>query len=533
MANLPIRGLGAVGVVTDVDPYNLPIGGFTRAKNVRFNEGKVTAGPIYRKVSDAVTWTPMFSYGLSSPSGYDTVLVVDDTLTIREFANGAFATVHTGSSSSTTTEITATTLADVVYINRSDQIPLHRTSSSSSFSNLPNWPTGMLAGSLRSYGDFLVALDTTESGTNFPNRVRFSTPALANSVPSTWDETDTTASAGFNDLVQMKTPIVDGATLGSNFLVYSQDQVWLMEFVGGTFIFNFRKLFDDAGVINRNCITEVEGKHYVLDRDDIYVTDGNSRQSICDGRVREYIFGGIDYSKSDRCFVMHNTDLEEIYFCYHTGDDMSVYTDGDACNRAAVYNYKEDLWTFQDLPNVVSGTIANVNTVLSYATTAQTYASVGGSYHDQESQYGRHILFVSDVGGGVVERRIYGLDLVDQGSLAAEIATDVSQPVFLERIGIDLDEQGIPLTGYKVITKVTPQVSTPNSDGNFNFTFGAANIPTLAPNYGTDIVFDALSDYKLDTRISGRYLSYKLTSDSLKDFAFSGMDVEVMVTGRR
>ena len=122
---------------------------------------------------------------------------------------------------------------------------------------------------------------------------------------------------------------------------------------------------------------------------------------------------------------------------------------------------------------------------------------------------------------------------MDQGSLAAEIATDVSQPVFLERIGIDLDEQGIPLTGYKVITKVTPQVSTPNSDGNFNFTFGAANIPTLAPNYGTDIVFDALSDYKLDTRISGRYLSYKLTSDSLKDFAFSGMDVEVMVTGRR
>ena len=83
MANLPIRGLGSVGVVTDVDPYNLPLSGFTRAKNVRFNEGKVTAGPIYRKVSDAVSWTPMFSYGLTSPSGYDTVLVVDDTLTIR------------------------------------------------------------------------------------------------------------------------------------------------------------------------------------------------------------------------------------------------------------------------------------------------------------------------------------------------------------------------------------------------------------------------------------------------------------------
>ena len=533
MANLPIRGLGSVGVVTDVDPYNLPIGGFTRAKNVRFTEGKVTAGPVYRKVSDAFSWTPKFAYGLTALTGYDTVLVVDDTLTVREFTNGAFTTVYTGSTQSNTTEITATTLADVEYINRSDSTPLARTNTASSFTALANWPAGMRTGSLRSYGDFLLALGTVESGVSYPNRVRFSDPVLANQVPTTWDETDLTNSAGFNDLVQMKTPIIDGATLGTNFLVYSQDQVWMMEFVGGTFIFNFRKVFDDAGVINKNCIVEVEGKHFVFDRDDIYVTDGNSRQSICDGRVREYIFSGIDYSKSDQCFVVHNTELEEIYFCYHTGDDMVEYADGGACNRAAIYNYKEDVWSFQDLPNVVSGTNANVNTVLSYSSVTGTYASIGGSYHDQESQYTRHTAMVSVVGGGVTENRIYGLDLVDEGSLALEVDTTVSLPVFLERVGIDLDEQGIPLTGYKVITNVVPQVSTPNADGNFNFTFGAATTPNATPNYGTAVTFDALNGYKVDTRISGRYLSYKLTSDTLKDFAFSGMDAEVVVTGRR
>lgn len=307
----------------------------------------------------------------------------------------------------------------------------------------------------------------------------------------------------------------------------------MMEFVGGTFIFNFRKVFDDAGVINKNCIVEVEGKHFVFDRDDIYVTDGNSRQSICDGRVREYIFSGIDYSKSDQCFVVHNTELEEIYFCYHTGDDMVEYADGDACNRAAVYNYKEDVWSFQDLPNVVTGTNANVNTVLSYASATQTYASVGGSYHDQESQYTRHTVMVSSVGGGVSENRLYGLDLVDEGSLALDVDPSVSLPVFLERVGIDLDEQGVPLSGYKVITSVVPQISTPNSDGNFKFTFGAATTPNATPNYGTAVTFDALNGYKVDTRISGRYLSYKLTSDTLKDFAFSGMDADVVVTGRR
>ena len=534
MTNLPIRGLGSVGVVTDVDPYSLPINAYTRAKNVRFNEGKVSRGPIFRTVSGNLSFTPKFSFGLSALSGFDTVLLVDDFFNIHELSNGSTTQRRLNLSGSSSIEpVTATILADVQYVNRADTYPVARTPSATNFSALSNWPAGMKTTSLRSFGDFLLALGTNESNLDYPNRVRFSDPVLANQVPSTWDETDLTNSAGFNDLVQMKTPIVDGATLGSNFLVYSQDQVWGMEFVGGTFIFNFRKLFDDSGVINQNCIMEIEGRHYVFDRDDIYMTDGNTRQSICDGRVRDYIFSGLDNSKTNLCFVLHNSILEEIYFCYRSGDDMAVYTDGDACNRAAVYNYKEDNWSFQDLPNVVSGSEANVNSVFSYADATQTYDNIGGSYHDQDSPYTRHPLVVSKSGGGVANSRAYGIDLVNTGSLAQPVDTDVYTGMLLERIGIDLDESGVPLSGYKVINRIYPQLSTPNSNGAFEFTFGAGDTPNATPNYGSTITFDALQDYKLDTRISGRYLSYKMTTPSDKDFALSGMDVDVVVAGRR
>ena len=297
MPNLPIRGLGSVGVVTDVDPYNLPINGFTRGKNVRFHEGKVSHGPVFRDVATGNQLVnPVFVHGIQATTGYDTVLVVTDEFAINEYSNGAFTQRFNAQSQLNTSEITATSLANVTYVNRGDRVPVHRTSSSSNFSDLPNWPSTLRCSSLRAFGDFLIALNTTENGVDHRNRVRFSTTALSNSVPSTWDETDVTESAGFNDLVQMETPIIDGATLGSNFLIYSSDQVWLMEFVGGTFIFNFRKLYDDAGVMSQNCIVEVEGKHFVFDFDDIYVTDGNTRQSICDGRVRDYIFNGIDSS---------------------------------------------------------------------------------------------------------------------------------------------------------------------------------------------------------------------------------------------
>ena len=647
MPNLPIRGLGSVGVVTDVDPYNLPINGFTRGKNVRFHEGKVSHGPVFRDVAAGNQLTnPVFVHGVQAATGYDTVLVVTDEFDINEFSNGVFTQRYAGNSQLNTTEITATTLANVTYVNRSDRVPVHRTAATSTFTDLSNWPSTLRATSLRSFGDFLIAMNTTESGVEHPNRVRFSTTALSNQVPSTWDETDVTQSAGFNDLVQMETPILDGATLGSNFLIYSSDQVWLMEFVGGTFIFNFRKLFDDAGVMSQNCIVEVEGKHYVFDFDDIYITDGNTRQSICDGRVRDYIFNGIDYSKRGECFVLHNANLEEIYFCYHTGDDLALVEDGDKCNRAAVYNYKEDTWSFYDLPNVVGGSVANISSVQSFDSVEPTltYANAGGSYLSQESEFKRHALMVSkktttdvnytvtvgpktgggnayyldgvehpeitlfrgqtynfdisdptnanhplvialpdgtlysdgvsqsgvngQAGGmatfavptnapdtlqymcanhagmghniqiidgleGVPISTLYGIDLPDLGSLTQATDIIVSKPALLERSGIDLDDQGIEISGYKVLNTFYPQMATANLDGNFTFHFGAADIPTASPLQGPAITYNVYQEYKVDTRISGRYLSYKVAAPTLKDFSFSGMDVNVVVTGRR
>jgi len=123
MPNLPIRGLGSVGVVTDVDPYNLPINAFTRAKNVRFSDGSVRRGPIMRGVSD-ISINPVFAYGITSLTGFDTVLVVDDVFDVREFSNGTFTTRKTTSgTASTIPAVTATTLADVQYLNRDDQTP--------------------------------------------------------------------------------------------------------------------------------------------------------------------------------------------------------------------------------------------------------------------------------------------------------------------------------------------------------------------------------------------------------------------------
>jgi hypothetical protein len=140
----------------------------------------------------------------------------------------------------------------------------------------------------------------------------------------------------------------------------------------------------------------------------------------------------------------------------------------------------------------------------------------------------------TDAANGISTHRIFGIDSMDLGSMTQQKDPEISFPVKLERVGIDLDEMQVPLSGYKVISKIIPQVTTTNSDKDFKFTFGAANLSSDAPSYSTTQTLNISTDYKLDSRASGRYLSYKFEeSTTVKDFSLSGFDFEVAVTGRR
>lgn len=540
MAVLPVRDLGSVGVITDVAAYNLPINGYTIATNVRFDEGKVRRAPIFRKVKDSLGFTPRASFGVVPATGYDTVVMVDDAYVIKEYNAGTISD-RSGSisASSDPRSFTITQLADVVYINRPDRVPVFRAPAGTNFADLTNWPSTYRAASLRGFGDFLVALNTVEGSTNFPNRVRFSNLVTANSIPDSWDETDTTKSAGTNDLVEMKTAIVDGAVLGSNFVIYSSESIFLMEFVGGAFIFNFRKLFTDAGLINQNCVVEVEGKHYCFGPADIYVHDGTTKQSICDERVKNFIYQGLNNARSNVCFVQHNTNLNEIYFCYSSADDHVTFSNSDRCNRAAVYNYRNNTWSFYDLPNTSAGTTANVNSINTYATaTGLTYALVGGSYFDQEDNFDRHTLMVGEDNStdGITSDKLYAIDLADEGKLTFQLDAEATKPPLLERTGLDLDEMGSAAANYTVVTRLFPQADTLNtSDTTMTFQFGASDIPRTTPTYASSVTFDISSDHKIDARAAGRYLSYKMTlaNTDYKDFELSGFDIDVSQTGAR
>jgi hypothetical protein len=498
-----------------------------------------TANYTIDNISLCEVMSPRLCIGTLPDSGHGSVIMVGDNFGIEEYISGSIYN-RSGSITPQTSPdpFTSTTLANRVYINRKTRVPVERVNGGTDFSDLDPWDATWKCGSLRSYGDFLLALNMQEDSSHYPTRVRWSDPALANNVPSTWDASDTTKSAGYNDLVQMKSGIIDGAPLGNSFIIYSKDQVWLMDFVGGTFIFNFRKLFTEQGLVNQNCVVEVQNSHFCFGADDIYTHDGSQVSSIADERVKNYIFNSIDTTALDRCFVHHNPTLEEVYFCYKSSDDMAEFTNGDRCNRAAVFNYRNNTWSFIDLPNVSSAALSSVPDATNYVNSiGLTYQGLGGTYHSQNSQYALHNLFVSDAyyrdSSTLESSKLYGMDSSEENTLLTfPVDTVATKPPFIQRVGLDLDEID-SASGYKVITKMIPQIHTSNANRDFDFKFGAANYINTQPTYENTSTFNSEAQHKIDARSSGRYLSYQVDVTDTKDFKFMGFELEVTVTGRR
>src|SRR3546814_18151609 len=78
----------------------------------------------------------------------------------------------------------------------------------------------------------------------------------------------------------MKVEIIDGLSLRDSFIIYAKNEVWTMDYIGGNYLFRWRKIYDKVGILNQNCVVQVDGLHYVFDKDDIYLHDGASKKSI-------------------------------------------------------------------------------------------------------------------------------------------------------------------------------------------------------------------------------------------------------------
>lgn len=572
MPTLPIRQLGQVGVVSDTNPYDLPINGFSDANNVIFDEGRISRAPVFKQLYPAIksskTWAEFgattwadadtlsyeaatgeatsasrFVGSYADPAYGETVIIADKDGTVRAYPEGTLADVTPPVTTPVDNEETWSScqVAGVTTLARKDMVPYARSISADATykeMSVSNWPVNTTCAVMRSYGDFLLALNVTKGAINYPTMVKWCDPVPYGAAVAAidWDETSTTNSAGENVLGELKNPIKDGLTLGTQFILYATDQVWLMEYTGSSLVFNFRRLFPTGGIMNTNCVVEVEGKHYVFGSDDIYVHDGNSKKSVADNKVRRRVYKTLDPNKKNRFFVVHDAIANLIHFCYVSRQNEVNFPNTAFCNKAAIYNYREDTWSFMDLPNVVGGAEATVTLTSSqYPSVTDTYQSYNTDYLSFETTAPKVpiMLGLTDLANGLTESRVYATDLPTIGVVNLPANLETFKPAYVVRAGLDMDEIQAGLRGYKTIRGLQPQAEFEVSDGTFYWQLGASDLPGGPIVYSTNYYFNPSTDYQISSKVSGRYLAYKISTSNIENFRISGFDMDVLVLSRR
>lgn len=402
-----------------------------------------------------------------------------------------------------------------------------------------DWVPSDTAAITRSFMDFCLMLNINRNGTPLPTLVKWNNPAPYSSSLAgiDWDPANPNYVSGENTLGEMRDPIRDGLTLGASFIIYSQNQLWLQQYVGGTEIFSFQRIPFEGGIINANCVVEIDSKHYVFGDNDIYVHDGLSKTSLAEGRVRRRIFNTIDRSKQGAFFVLHDSVSKLIHFCYATLQSEASFYGVAGCNQAAVYNYKNDTWSFMDLPNILGGTEANASLVqTTWPQQAESYGLINTPYTSFSGGGTPRIatmLGASSPSYGLTASRVYAVDLPSNGIVNLAANAECLKPAYVERIGLSLDTTGSPLRQYKLVQSCVPEAFFDDTTGTFTIQFGSSDRPEQSPNYRSSNIYDPNTDYKIDMMVAGRFLAYKISTSAISNFQISGMDCEIKPLSKR
>ena len=226
-------------------------------------------------------------------------------------------------------------------------------STNTPFMELRNWPASAKCHVIRSFRTFLVGLNWTRSNRE-PRLVKWSTEASYGSPPSTWSETDNTLDAGEYELSDTPGDIVDGLPMGDSFLIYKNDSIYIMNYVGTPYIFSFKLLSPTIGCLAKNAVAEFEGGHFFIGNSDFYVCNGQQVTPLLPDRLRRTVFDELNGDDYQKCFVAADYVRNEMIAGYPAGSSTVV-------NKAIIWNWKNNTFSIRDLPNtshISSGIVA-------------------------------------------------------------------------------------------------------------------------------------------------------------------------------
>lgn len=245
------------------------------------------------------------------------------------------------------------------------------------------------------YKNHLVFLDTTEGGSRYPQRMRWSNTADPDNIDS--------GNASFNDL--SGDDWISGAVKfrGDLLCIVKESSLWICWATGDSDIFDFVKKVSGVGSASPRTIKVINGDVVFLGRDDVYIFDGISAlplgitaQDPQSTKVRRELVEQLNYAELSRAFALIREQEKEYW--------IFISTSGTYPDTAFVYNTEVRSWSKFTFNNNITGYgLYQMDTSVSYDDLDGSYDAQTWRFDDRSLGAGSPNLLLGDDSGNVYE----------------------------------------------------------------------------------------------------------------------------------
>ena len=380
---------------------------------------------------------------------------------------------------------------------------------------LPDWPVGDLCNAMRPFREFLIAMDIFSNGTRIKDLLRWSDAAAPGDIPRSWT-VSTATQAGERSVSFNPGALIDGRQLLDRFYLYKTSSCYLLQLIGGAFVFSNKPAFSTVGLLGRGCVVEWRGQHICLTDGDLVIHDGTTVQSLVDKKQRREIFGDLDGTNFGNSYLALSKSTNELLICRPAVGEVFP-TD------ALVLSLEDLKFGRQGLnsggtPHVVEGLVAIASSQLetNWDERTTTWANDPTRWDSGSFVRTSDFFIMADYPDSELDQLGAGNDF-DGENIEAVI----------ERTGLDLGDSELRKFGARI---------WPSIDGALGaqifIQMGAHDDPNRDPTYEPEQLFTVGTDRFLNFNVQGYFLAYRYRATNQLTWQLNRFKMEIEIQGK-
>ena len=306
-------------------------------------------------------------------------------------------------------------------------------------------------------------------------------------------------------------------------LIWTDNALYTMKFIGAPFTFAVEQVGTNCGLIGQNAVIEIDGAAFWLSPKGFFLYDGTVKSLPC--TVEDFVFDNFDTTKGQQVAAGLNNLFTEITWYYPSA--------------SSDYNDKYVVFNFGESAGVRGGVWYTGTEARTSWMDATIYKNPYATKYDSSAS-GTFPVIVGQTGLGQTtyfEHEV-GTDQVNPNGTTTTVTS------FIQSFDFDLEQRSKDAQGRSAGPKVAGEIFIamrrfiPDFKtllGNAKVTIGLKRYPQDTSSNSTYSPFTITSTtQKKDTRARGRFASVKIANDATSEsWRFGTLRLDIQPDGRR